>query len=106
MIIRLRVLATTRAHCVESLSKALNPHCSSPPRWKMKWVPASYHAGKVKQTCLCRRSSVQPQASGLNAKETEMGTMAESLELRLRFYLMCKNTHSAILSKFIANVSW
>ena len=25
-------LATTRAHCVESLSKILNPHCSSPPR--------------------------------------------------------------------------
>ena len=29
----LRVLAPTRAHCVESLSKTLNPHCSSPPRW-------------------------------------------------------------------------
>ena len=94
MITRLWVLVPTRAHCVESLSKTLNPHCSSPPRWMLKiWVPASYHAGKVKQTRLCRRSSVPPQQqkyiveSGLNAKEIEMGTTAESLELRFRLNL-------------------
>ena len=83
----------TRAHCVESLSKTLNQHCFSPPRWKKKWLPANYHTGKVKQTRLCRRSSVPPQQqnyiveSGLNTKEIEMGTTAKSLELRFRLYL-------------------
>ena len=85
--------------CVESLSKTLHPHCSSPPRWKKKWVLASYHAGKVKQTRLCR-SSVPPQQqqnytveSGLNAEE-EMGTTAESLELQFRLYLYLCHTSS------------
>ena len=61
---------------------------------KKIWVPANYHAGKVKQTHLCRRSSVPPQQqknyiveSGPNAKEIEIGTTAESLELRFRLYL-------------------
>ena len=91
MITRLWVLATTWAYCVESLSKTLNLHCSSPPRWKKKWVPASYHAGKVEQTRLCRRSSVPPQQknyiveSGLNAKEIEMDTTAESLSFGFDF---------------------
>ena len=46
------------------------------------------------QTDLCRRSSVPPQQknyfveSGPNAKEIEMGTKAESLELRFRLYLL------------------
>ena len=91
MIIRLGFLATTRAHCVESLSKTLKAHGqSSPPRWKKKWVPARYHAGKVKQTSLCRSSSVPPQQniveSGLKATEMEMVTTAKSLELRFRLY--------------------
>ena len=36
------------------LTHIVPPH----PGEKKKWVPASYHAGKVKQTCLCRRSSI------------------------------------------------
>ena len=64
MIIRLWVVlgtSFTGAHCVEPLNKTHNPHCSSPPRWKKKWVPASYLAGKVKQTRLCRRSNIPSQ---------------------------------------------
>ena len=41
------------------LTHIVPPH---PGEWKI-WVLASHHAGKVKQTRLCRRSSVPPQQS-------------------------------------------
>ena len=109
MTTRLWVLATTRAHCVESLSKTLNPHCSFPPRWKQKWVPANYHAGKVKQTRLCRRSSVPHNKkyiveSGLNAKEIEMGTTAESLELRFQRYLYLIYAYATMASRRVVSL--
>ena len=69
------------------------------------FVPASYHAGKVKQTRLCRRSSVPPQQkvyiveSGLHAKEIEMGTTAESLELWFRLYLL-PHMHYVMQNKY------
>ena len=76
-------------HCIESISKTLNPHCSSPSRWKKKLVPASYLVGKVKQTP--RRSSVPRQQnytvdSCPIDKEIEVGTTAESLELRFQLH--------------------
>ena len=50
------------------------------------------------KTDLCRRSSIPPQQknyieeSGLNAKEIEMGTTAQSLELWFQLYLLlCSN---------------
>ena len=56
---------------------------------KKKWVPANYLVGRVKQT---PRSSVPDNKdynmdSGANDKEIEIGTTAESLELRFFVYL-------------------
>ena len=88
MITRLWVLATTRAHCVESLSKTIfPPH----PGEKKKWVPTNYHVGKVKQTRLCRSSVPPPQQqkyiveSGLNAKEIALQPRALSFGFDFTF---------------------
>ena len=58
---------------------------SSPPRWKKKWVPASYYAGKVKQTRLCRRSSVPHKQKNKN-KILKKKLWASVLTLPLPFH--------------------
>ena len=55
-------------------------------------IPASYHAGKVKRTRFAGGVAYPTikyyiAESDLNAKEIEMGTTAESPDLRFRVYL-------------------
>ena len=70
-----------------------------------KWVSASYRAGKVKQTCLCRKSSVHPQQKNtlwsLAPKEIEMGTTAESLPWALVSTLPYQPYHKSYIKNHV-----
>ena len=97
MITRLWVLVSTRAHCVVSLSKTLNPGEKRNGYRQVFTVE-----GMVKQTCFCRRNNAPPQKknkqTNKQTNKTKLWSLAQtlrnrddnnadSLELRFRLYI-------------------
>ena len=89
MIIRLWVLATTWAHCVESLSKILKlwfvPPLLTQVKKEMGYRQVFMLGRQNRLVCAggvaYPTTKISIEESGLSAKEIEMSTTAESLEL-------------------------